>query len=162
MLTGATAQGTRLRTNPHYHGVYFFLTPYAVHWKDIGTALGFLPNELSMIQSNPMLMMQGATGYLGEMLTKWLQRAPGDGRGSRNFATFEELHDALLKVPGVASIAYDLGQALGKQKIQSIIYVHYTMGALCTCISSRFISYPLELVRLIALQLFIAYTASLV
>ena len=63
-----------------------------------------------------MLLMQGATGYLGEMLTKWLQWAPGDGRGSRNFATFEDLRDALLKVQVTASIAYDLGPALGEEK----------------------------------------------
>ena len=62
-----------------------------------------------------MLMMQGQSGYLGEMLNKWLQWAPGDGRRSRNFATYEDLREALLKVPGIASVAYDLGPVLGEQ-----------------------------------------------
>ena len=62
-----------------------------------------------------MLMIQSPpSSYLREMLTKWLQWAPGDGRGSRNFATFEDLRDALLKVQVTASIAYDLGPPLGK------------------------------------------------
>ena len=62
-----------------------------------------------------MLMIQSPpSSYLREMLTKWLQWAPGDGRGSRNFATFEDLRDVLLKVQVTASIAYDLGPALGK------------------------------------------------
>ena len=63
-----------------------------------------------------MLLLQGPSGYLGEMLGKWLQWAPGDGRGSKNFATFEELQAALLKVSDTAASAYDLGSALGNAK----------------------------------------------
>ena len=42
--------------------------------------------------------MQVPKSYLREMLTEWLQRGPGDGRGSTGFATRESLHAALLKV----------------------------------------------------------------
>ena len=115
IYTGVAAQGTRLRTNPHYHDIYYVLIPYADQWRAIGGALGFFPNELNIIGSNPMLLMQGPSGYLGEMLTRWLQWAPGDGRRSRNFATFEDLRDAILKVPSIASLAYDLGPALGEE-----------------------------------------------
>lgn len=68
-----------------------------------------MPNELSIIQSDPMLMIQDPpASYLGRMLEMWLKWAPGDGRGSKNYATFEELHAALLRVEGIAAKAHDL------------------------------------------------------
>ena len=45
-----------------------------------------------------MLMMQAPGSYLGEMLSQWLQWAPGDGRGSTGFAMRESLRKALLRV----------------------------------------------------------------
>lgn len=48
------------------------------------------------------------------MVEHWLQWAPGDGRGSKNFATFEDLQAALLRVDGFAAKAYDLEDALFK------------------------------------------------
>ena len=45
-----------------------------------------------------MLFTQAPGSYLSEMLTQWLQWAPGDGRGSKGFATKESLYDALLKI----------------------------------------------------------------
>jgi hypothetical protein len=42
-----------------------------------------------------MLLMQGSTSYLNEMLTVWYQWAPGDGRGSKDFATLEALKSAV-------------------------------------------------------------------
>ena len=44
-----------------------------------------------------MLMMQPPKSWLGQMLSQWLQWAPGDGRGSTGFATKESLRAALLK-----------------------------------------------------------------
>ena len=45
-----------------------------------------------------MLMMQSPPhSFVGEMLNQWLQWAPGDGRGSTDFATRESLRAALLK-----------------------------------------------------------------
>ena len=52
---------------------------------------------MNIIQNTPMLMMQGSKSWLGDMLTQWLQWAPGDGRGSVGFATKKALHVALLK-----------------------------------------------------------------
>ena len=50
------------------------------------------------IQSNPMLLTQSAPkSYLREMLSQWLQWAPGDGRGSIGYASKESLRAALLK-----------------------------------------------------------------
>lgn len=47
---------------------------------------------------DPMLMLQfPPKSYLRNMLSQWLQWAPGDGRGSTSFATKGMLHAALLK-----------------------------------------------------------------
>ena len=77
--------------------VYCKLEPCAAHWRAIGKALGFTEGEMDNIQSSPMLMMQAPRSWLGQMLTQWLQWAPGDGRGSTSFATKESLRAALLK-----------------------------------------------------------------
>ena len=53
---------------------------------------------MDIIQSNPMLLTQSPPkSYLSEMLSQWLQWAPGDGRGSTGFATRESLRAALLR-----------------------------------------------------------------
>ena len=52
---------------------------------------------MDIIQNTPMLMMQAPKSWLGQMLTQWLQWAPGDGRCSTGFATKESLRAALSK-----------------------------------------------------------------
>ena len=53
---------------------------------------------MDIIQSNPMLLTQSPPkSYLSEMLSQWLQWAPGDGRGSTGFATRESLLGSLLR-----------------------------------------------------------------
>ena len=49
------------------------------------------------IAGRPLLMQLAPNSWLGEMLTQWLEWAPGDGRGSEGFATKEVLRAALLK-----------------------------------------------------------------
>ena len=64
------------------------LAPHAAKWRDVGKGLGFKEEEMDSIQSNPMLMMQSPPkSWLKEMLSQWLQWAPGDGRGSTGVAT---------------------------------------------------------------------------
>lgn len=77
--------------------IYYKLKEYAHKWKDIGKALGFSEGELSVIERTPLLLIDAPRSYLKEMLTHWLQWAPGDGRGSTCFATKDSLHAALLK-----------------------------------------------------------------
>lgn len=98
----------------HYHRIVSFLKSHSNLWRIIGFELGFFPNELDTISSNPVLIFQSSptTSFLGKMIEHWLQWAPGDGRGSKNFATFEDLQAALLKVDGFAAKAYDLKGAL--------------------------------------------------
>ena len=49
------------------------------------------------IQGHPLLLQRAPNSWLGEMLTQWLQWAPGDRRGSTGFATKNSLRAALLK-----------------------------------------------------------------
>ena len=96
-LYDSTGEG-RLSDRDHRH-IYYKLELQASRWRDIGSALGFLEGEMENIQSNPMLLTQSPPkSWLREMLTQWLQWAPGDGRGSSGFATRSSLRAALLKV----------------------------------------------------------------
>ena len=52
-------------------------------------------------------MMHAPKYYLNELLTQWLEWAPGDGRGSQGFATFEGLQDALRRAE-LGATAHDL------------------------------------------------------
>ena len=92
------------RFDEHDHAsLYLKLLLHADKWRDIGKALGFLEGELKNIQSDVILMTQSPPkSWLREMLSQWLQWAPGDNRGSSSFATKESLRSALLNV--------DLGQ----------------------------------------------------
>ena len=79
--------------------IYSELEDHAAEWRDIGGALGFSEGELNNIEGNQMLFTQSPPmSYLKRMLSKWLQWAPGDGRGSTGYATKESLVAALLEV----------------------------------------------------------------
>ena len=73
--------------------------------------LGFLPNELDVIERKPLLIPDGPNSWLDAMLTEWLQWAPGDGRESTNFATLESLMEALYKA-GLPPIAQSLNDVV--------------------------------------------------
>ena len=80
-----------------HSSVYKKLEDKAAKWRDIGKELGFREGEMDNIQSDPMLLLQSAPkSYLRELLSQWLQWAPGDGRGSTSYATKESLRTALL------------------------------------------------------------------
>ena len=96
------------RLNSEHHTVLFEqLQDHASHWRDIGAKLGFKPGELTSIQDNLTLMISAPKSYLNELLAKWLEWAPRDGRGSRGFATFEGLKDALRQA-NLGATAHDL------------------------------------------------------
>ena len=69
--------------------------------------LGFTTDELDNIQASPMLMSGAPKSWLHRMLSEWLEWAPGDRRGSMDFATLEGLRDA-LRLAGLAATAHDL------------------------------------------------------
>ena len=81
------------------------LSSNAAKWRGIGIYLGFRANELDTIQSKPALFTEAPVSWLEEMLAQWLQWAPGDSRGSTNFATLEDLKTALNKA-GLGATAH--------------------------------------------------------
>ena len=97
--------------NSDYIAIYSVLEFYAAKWRDIGKALGFSKGEISKIQSDPKIK-QTPQSFLGELLTRWLQWAPGDERGSRAFPMKEDLHTALMEI-NLISVA-DLFKVAGK------------------------------------------------
>ena len=89
--------GAHLKDGDHT-SIYNKLEDKAAKWRDIGKQLGFREGEMDNIQSNPVLSTQGPPkSYLREMLSQWLQWAPGDRRGSTSYATKGTLHAALLR-----------------------------------------------------------------
>ena len=48
----------------------------APKWQTIGGALGFVNDNLTIIQRKPLLIPEGDTGYFREMLSQWLKWAP--------------------------------------------------------------------------------------
>ena len=97
----------RRLTDKDYLKLFTQLGEYAAQWRAIGTCLGFLPGELDIIQAQPMLLVQGPKGYLGAMLSSWLQWAPRDGRESKDFARLSALKHA-AGTAGLGRTAYDL------------------------------------------------------
>ena len=81
----------------HHTRLYQQLSEHAAKWRDIGIHLGFRPGELENIAAKPPLVAEAPSGWLSEMLSKWLEWAPGDGRGSVRCATLNQLKDAVSK-----------------------------------------------------------------
>ena len=63
-------------------------------WKKIGCTLGFLDCDLTLIEANPTLTLQGPTGYFEEMLNQWLKWAPPE----HDWPSLEILEDALQNI----------------------------------------------------------------
>lgn len=83
----------RLNEKDHLTKLLGQLEVHASRWWEIGTYLGFRQRELEVIHGNPILFSQ--LSYLSKMLSNWLLWTPGDGRGSKDFATLEALKHAV-------------------------------------------------------------------
>ena len=83
------------------------LRPHSDKWLDIGDALGFKTYELANIQATPTLLASAPYMYLRELLSQWVNWAPGDARGSRDFATWDMLRRALEKA-GLETLVHEL------------------------------------------------------
>ena len=94
-------------TSVHYASLIQQLSKDAAKWREIGIYLGFGTNELDIIQCKPALYTGAPTSWLQEIISQWLQWAPGDSRGSTSFATLENLKTALRHV-GLGATAHDL------------------------------------------------------
>ena len=76
-------------------------------WKLIGQYLGFTADELSNIEARPALFNTAPGSYLDAMLSDWQQWAPGDCRGSTDYATLAFLKNAVNKA-GLGRTAHEL------------------------------------------------------
>ena len=79
----------------HLQQILGKLNEHASKWREIGTYLGFQPGELNSIESKPLLLMGAPGSWLHELLAEWFQWAPGDGRGSTEYATLSVLKTAV-------------------------------------------------------------------
>ena len=99
-----------LVTSKHLPVLIKKLKNNAAKWREIGLHLGFLPGELDNIQAQPNLTQGAPLSYLGAMLTEWTQWAPGDSRGSADFAKLKDLKTALSDA-GLGATAHQLSMA---------------------------------------------------
>lgn len=83
------------------------LNEHASKWREIGTFLGFRPGELNLIESKPLLLTGAPGSWLRELLAEWLQWAPGDVRGSAEYARLSSLKRAVDKA-GLGRTASEL------------------------------------------------------
>ena len=74
-----------------------YVKPHSHKWKEIGQGLGFTADELSNIEARLTLLIGAPYSYLSAMLSDWCHWAPGDVRGSTNYATLDSLKTALNK-----------------------------------------------------------------
>ena len=99
---------TSVRYNSSHHALLLTqLKQHATKWKEIGTHLGFTQGELSNIQASPLHLNEAPKSWLSAMLSEWLEWAPGDQRGSKNYATLSGLKSAVREA-GLGRTAEEL------------------------------------------------------
>ena len=90
------AADTDMTCNRSHHAALLSqLKTHAAKWRDIGTYLEFCQGELDTIASKPNIQQQAPVSWLSAMLAEWLEWAPGDERGSNNYATLSGLKSAV-------------------------------------------------------------------
>ena len=100
-----THQEITLYCKPCHHSqLYSQLSSHAAEWREIGEQLGFQPSELNNIKAESQV---GPKRWLSAMLDKWLQWAPGDGRGSKDYAILNSLKSA-VRAAGLGRTAEEL------------------------------------------------------
>ena len=101
-------------TAKHFPALLQQLKVHAHRWREIGTHLGFHPGSLSNIEARLSLMYGAPVSHLGALLEEWIQWAPGDSRGSKNFATIGSLKKALSEA-GLGAAAHDFSIATDEE-----------------------------------------------
>ena len=77
-------------------------------WEDLGSALEFSTEELDNLDYDYIEeTLEPSENQLYKLLRQWLQRHPGDERGSTGFATYTQLKTALINA-GLGAVARDL------------------------------------------------------
>lgn len=106
MLTILDSSGVRL-SEEDLPTLLDQLKSVAAKWRRIGVCLGFSLGEVENIQTRPTLLSDAPLSWLTAMLEEWMKWVPGDRRGSKNFATLDDLKNALTNAE-LAKIAYEL------------------------------------------------------
>ena len=83
-------------SNDHFSNLFGKVSRHSAKWREIGVHLGFHPGELDDIQARPLLLSNAPKSWLEAMLAEWIQWAPGDGRGSKGYATLHSIWNALV------------------------------------------------------------------
>jgi hypothetical protein len=89
------------------------LSNYAADWREIGTHLKFQQKELDVIQAKPLLQTTAPKSWLSALISEWMEWAPGDSRGSTNYANLEDLKSAVSKA-GFGVVADELSLQPGE------------------------------------------------
>jgi hypothetical protein len=77
----------------------------AAKWKQIAQSLRFTYSEINNIKTCPLNM--DLDSCIDDVIGVWLQWAPGDARGSEDYATLEQLQNAVSKA-GFGVVASEL------------------------------------------------------
>ena len=91
----SAVSGTDRLTEAHLPQLLIQMTQNACEWKQIGYLLGFHTGEINSIVGQPQLLKGAPDSWLRALLEKWLQWAPGDKRGSTEYASLKALKRAL-------------------------------------------------------------------
>ena len=92
----------------HHYGILVEqLFPCKAQWKRIAGGLRFHNYEIDGIKADHMIMLRGNEGCLEELLSRWINWAAGDARGSQDRATLEALK-TVVRNAGFPNVAYAL------------------------------------------------------
>ena len=91
----------------HYGILCQQLRPCAAKWREIAQGLRFHPGEIANIHADQAHLAGGPGAYMDAVLSVWMEKGPGDDRGSTDVATLEELVLAVRRA-NCGRIAQDL------------------------------------------------------
>jgi hypothetical protein len=92
----------------------------AAEWQCIAQSLRFTFSEISTIEANPRNVRP--TSFINNVVGLWLEWAPGDARGSKDYATLEQLQNAVSQA-GFGVVASELTKGMYRSTIFRICQV---------------------------------------
>ena len=105
--TPFSAADRTLVGDSHYGCLCEQLRPCAASWEDIAKYLGFKAHEVANIRADPLKQVNAPGAFMDSTVDRWSHWAPGDSRGSKDYATLEALITAVDRA-GFAVIAQKL------------------------------------------------------
>lgn len=91
-------QADESRVTEHHYGLLCEqMTPVAAVWEEIVLYLGFKDYEIANIRQSNAKYSNPPGSFMNEAISKWSNWAPGDSRGSKDYATIGALRRAVSK-----------------------------------------------------------------